>query len=165
MLTLPEIIERAEQSYVAIRTDVTMSTISAAADKLFPRIFAWAGAHGLKPAEAPFIKYNVIDMARGLEIEIGLPTPSPILGDGEVIAGMLPAGRYARLVYTGPYSRLYDATAVMIGWAKEKSLHWDAEATSDGDRFACRLEIYKTDPAEEPDPSKWHTEIAIKLAN
>ena len=28
-----------------------------------------------------------------------------------------------------------------------------------------RLEIYKTDPAEEPDMSKWETELAFKLAD
>lgn len=41
MLTLPTIIERGEQPYVAIKTIVSMDTISKAADELFPELFAW----------------------------------------------------------------------------------------------------------------------------
>jgi hypothetical protein len=29
----------------------------------------------------------------------------------------------------------------------------------------CRLELYKTDPAVEPDMNKWETELAFRLAD
>ena len=58
-----------------------------------------------------------------------------------------------------------DVNAVLIGWAKEKGIRWDAVETPNGDRFAGRLEIYETDPREEPDQSKWKTEVAIRLAD
>ncbi len=31
--------------------------------------------------------------------------------------------------------------------------------------FGCRLEVYEADPAGEPDPTKWVTEAAYRLAN
>ena len=33
-----------------------------------------------------------------------------------------------------------------------------------GERWGCRLEIYLTDSSQEPDMSKWVTELAFKLA-
>ena len=79
--------------------------------------------------------------------------------------GRLPAGRYGSLVHRGPYEELYDANAVLIGWAKERGIRWDAEETEAGERFGCRLEIYRTDPREEPDPAKRETEVAIRIAD
>jgi hypothetical protein len=36
--------------------------------------------------------------------------------------------------------------------------------TDDGQRWGCRLEVYNTDPAEEPNMNKWETELAFRLA-
>ena len=35
----------------------------------------------------------------------------------------------------------------------------------DGERWGGRLEIYLTDPAQEPDMSKWVTQLAFRLAD
>lgn len=32
-------------------------------------------------------------------------------------------------------------------------------------RWGCRLEVYKTDPAEQPDTGKWETELLFRLAD
>jgi hypothetical protein len=34
-----------------------------------------------------------------------------------------------------------------------------------GDAFGGRVEFYPTDPEEEPDPSKWQTDVAFRLAD
>jgi hypothetical protein len=36
--------------------------------------------------------------------------------------------------------------------------------TGQGDRWSCRLEIYLTDPSQEPDMNKWETQLAFRLA-
>ncbi len=36
---------------------------------------------------------------------------------------------------------------------------------SGGERWGSRLEIYLTDPNEEPDMSKWQTQLAFRLAD
>src|SRR5580700_7281658 len=116
MLTLPKIVERAEQPYVAIVANVTMHDIGPTARTLLPEVFGWLAARRSAPAGAPFFRYNVIDMARQLEIEFGVPTAAAVNGDARVHPGRLPAGRYASLVHRGPYDELYDANAALIGW-------------------------------------------------
>jgi effector-binding domain-containing protein len=74
-------------------------------------------------------------------------------------------GRYATLVHRGPYDKLYDANAALIDWAKERGIRWDVSETEAGDQFGCRLEIYLSDPKTGPDPEKWETEVAIRLAD
>ena len=165
MLTLPKIVERAEQPYVAILSSVTMAAIGPTAETLLPEVYGWLAQRGIAPGGPPFFKYKVIDMARQLEIEFGVPTTAAVDADSRVHAGRLPAGRYASLVHRGPYDELYDANAVLIGWAKERGIRWDAEETAAGTRFGCRLEIYRTDPRAEPDPAKRETEVAIRIAD
>jgi effector-binding domain-containing protein len=163
MSAAPEVTERPEQPYVAIKAQVTMQTISAIADRI-AEVFGWLGARGVAPAGAPFLKYNVIDMARQLEIEAGVPVAAPVDGDGAVFSAMLPAGRYATLIHVGHPSGLVDATARLLERASEQGLAFDMAERDGAEQWACRLEIYLTDPSQEPDMDKWETQLAFKLA-
>jgi hypothetical protein len=44
-------------------------------------------------------------------------------------------------------------------------LVWDSWAESSGDAFGSRIETFLTDPQDEPDMTKWETEVAIRLAD
>jgi effector-binding domain-containing protein len=107
----------------------------------------------------------VIDMERAMEVEVGAPVAAAVTGDGQVLAGVLPAGRYATLRYTGHPDGLFGATVALLDWAKQQNLTWDVSQTEDGDRWGARLEIYETDPAVEPDMTKWTTQLAFRLAD
>jgi effector-binding domain-containing protein len=133
--------------------------------QLLDEVVGWLGQQGTQPSGAPFIRYHVIDMADKLDIEMGWPVATALTGNGRVRAGVIPAGRYASLVYTGPYDGLMEANRVLIEWAKAKGIAWDRWDDPNGDAFRSRIETYFTDPAEEPDPQKWETEVAIKLAD
>jgi effector-binding domain-containing protein len=163
MSSAPEIETRREQPYVAVRAKVTMGEIEAFARR-FGEVFGWLDRHGLAPAGPPFFKYNVIDMARELEMEAGVPVAAAVAGDDRVVAEVLPAGRYATLTHVGHPSELMAATKALLDWAAEQGLTWDVTPSEDGDRWACRLENYLTDPDQEPDMSKWVTQLAFKLA-
>ena len=163
MHTEPTVAERAAQPYVAIKELVTMQTIGEVLPKVHPEVFGWLGAHGIAPAGAPFWKYDLIDMERGLEVEVGVPIAAPTTGDERVFAGVLPAGRYATLQHTGHPSELMAATAALLDWAKGRDLKWDVSGADE--RWAARLEIYQTDPREQPDMNKWETVLAFKLAD
>ena len=164
MSAAPEIVTRAEQPYVAIRGHVSMAEIGALAVRT-PEVYAWLATHGLPPAGPPFLKYNVIDMMRQLEIDNGVPVAAPVDGDGHVVAGVLPGGRYATATHVGHPSELVDATKALLDWAAAQNLTWDMSPSADGDRWGSRLEIYLTDPREEPDMSKWVTQLAFRLAD
>jgi effector-binding domain-containing protein len=166
MSAAPEIVTRAEQPYVAIRGHVSMAELGAFAVRT-GEVFAWLGSRGLTPAGPPFLKYNVIDMMRQLEVENGVPLTAPAdsAGDGEVISGVLPAGRYATVAHVGHPSELAGATKALLDWAAGQGLTWDMSPGETGERWGSRLEFYLTDPREEPDMSKWITQLAFKLAD
>ena len=105
-----------------------------------------------------------IDMARYLVIEAGVPVAAAVDGDDTVLAGVLPAGRYATLIHVGHPAALVDATARLLAWAAEKGLTFDVSKTGEGEAWAGRLETYLTDPREQPDMNKWETQLAFRLA-
>jgi len=164
MLVAPEIETRTEQAYVALRARVPMSGIAAFAVRT-GEVFSWLGDRGLAPAGPPFLKFNVIDMVRELEMENGVPVAAPVNGDDLVVAGVLPAGRYATVTHTGHPSELVEVTGALLDWGAEQGLTWDMSPSENGDRWGARLEFYLTDPAEEPDMSKWQTQLAFRLAD
>lgn len=163
MLTLPTIKTFPELTYAFIPFTVTMQQMQIPADQGMPRLFGWLKERGVAPLGAPFYNYRRIDMSDTLDVEVGVPVDRRGVGDGSVNFAILPAGRYVEMVHTGHFDQLLDATAMLIGWAKERGLAWDVEEGPDGDHFACRLEIYETDPSAEPDPTKWVTTLRFKL--
>src|SRR5205814_9807599 len=123
-------------------------------------VFAWLKKEGVRPAGAPFIRYHVINMTGNMDIELGVPVASALAGDGRVAAGVLPAGRYASLTYTGVKLGI-EANRALLDWGAAKGLKWDTFAAENGDGFGARYESFLTDPADEPDQAKWETEVAI----
>jgi effector-binding domain-containing protein len=160
----PEITQRAEQPYAGISTWVTMAALGSVADHI-PEIFGWLGARGIAPAGPPFFRYLVIDMERQLLVEVGVPVASAVEDDGEIRGGTLPAGRFAVMTHTGAPDTLMAPTAALLDWAEARGLAWDMSRTDAGEKWGCRLENYLTDPAEQPDLSKWQTELAFRLAD
>ena len=88
-----------------------------------------------------------------------------LLLETAVLAGVLPGGRYAVAVHTGPYDQLVQAVSDLLGWAAGQGLTWDKQDSAAGERWGCRLESYPVNPAEQPDPAKWETELAFRLAD
>jgi len=158
----PLVVERAEQPYVAISADVSMVALGSALPPLVPQVFGWLGARGIAPAGPPFFRYVVVDMAKELTVEVGVPVASAVpVADGEpVLAGVLPSGKYVTATHVGDPSGLGAATGELLEWAERAGMVWDAT----GQRWACRLEEYLTDPAEQPDRAHWVTRLAFKLA-
>lgn len=131
----------------------------------FGEVFAWLGARGIAPAGAPFFRYNVIDMMAQLEIDAGIPIQASVDGDDQLVSGVLPAGRYATLTHVGHPKELVATTGTLLEWASERGLTWDMTPGQDGEHWAGRLEIYLSDPDQEPDMSKWATQLAFRLAD
>jgi effector-binding domain-containing protein len=162
-MTAAQIETRAEQPYVAVREQVTMAGLGQLGARL-GMVAGWLGSRGLAPAGPPFFRYNVIDMMRELEVEAGFPVAAAVEASGEIVSGLLPAGRYATLTHTGHPSELIEATKELLDWAVAQGLTWDMTETSRGEQWGCRLETHLTDPDVEPDMSKWVTRLAFRLA-
>jgi effector-binding domain-containing protein len=163
MITKPKVEERAEQHYVGIRTQVPSSKFKVIIPQFLEELFAWLGKQGVEPAGAPFMRYHVINMAGNMDVELGVPVASALLGDGRIASGVIPAGRYAALVYSGVTG--IAGNKALLEWAAKNGIKWDRWDDENGDAFRSRVEYFLTDPAEQPDRKKWETEVAIRLAD
>jgi DNA gyrase inhibitor GyrI len=160
----PEITQRPAMPYAGISAWVTMAAIGSVADRI-PEIFGWLGARGIPPAGPPFFRYHVIDMERQLLVEAGVPVAAAVPDDGDVRGGMLPSGQFAVMTHTGAPATLAAATSELLDWAEARRLAFDVTRTDVGETWGCRLEFYLTNPADQPDTSKWQTELAVRLAD
>jgi effector-binding domain-containing protein len=151
------------QPYVAIRRTITMQTFTEIADRL-PNVFGRLAARGIAPVGPPFFRYLMIDMERELDVEAGVPVAAPVDGEREVLAGVLPAGRYAVTTHVGHPDELIAVTGAFLERAAAEGLRFDSADTEHGTRWGCRLELLHTDPAEQPDMNKWETKLAFRLA-
>ncbi|KQY49442.1 hypothetical protein ASD46_24485 [Rhizobium sp. Root491] len=100
MLTMPEMVEREPQRYVAVRLPVVIP-FDEDVDPAFDELFDAFARAGVAPDGVEFIKFNLIDMPR-LEIETGMTTDGSIPLSGRLVEGVLPGGRYVRMTYNGP---------------------------------------------------------------
>ena len=157
----PGIVERAARPYVAIRRQVDVP-FGGVATKTMKQVTKAIKAQGIQGTGAAIFKYNIVVMP-ALEIEFGFETEKLEAPTGELMAGILPAGRYAELTFFGPYRHLYKVNGALIDWSREKGLVFDMETKPDGDHFASRVEFYPNGPDDEPDPNKLKTIVAIRL--
>lgn len=162
MIGEPKIDVRTEKNYMGIRVQTPMRGMSKTVEKLFKEMNTWVKENNLKAAGVPFLRFHVIDMKGMMDIEVGTPVETSLPGNDRVRAGVIPAGRYASLIYTG--SGL-SGNKALIEWARANNLAWDRWDDEKGDAFRSRYESYLTDPKVERLKTKWEIEVAIKLAD
>ena len=158
----PKIDTRPNQAYMGIRTITPFKGMSKAIGRLSEEMNAWVDEYKVKTAGPPFLRYHVIDMRGFMDIEFGFPVRTALPDDGQVKANVLPAGRYASLIYSGGG---ISGNRALIEWVRAQGLEFDHWDTEQGDNFRGRYETYLTDPKVEPRKSRWQIEVAIKLAD
>jgi effector-binding domain-containing protein len=163
MLTLPKTETRGPQAYVYVPFTVTMQQMQRPANEGFPQVFAYLEKHGIRPIGPAFYNYRRIDMAATLDVEAGIAVEGPGPDEGNIRNGMLPGGDFIGVSWTGHPDQLVTVTGMLIGWVGHTGQQVDMEQQADGDHFACRLELYESDPAEVPNMDDWVTTLAFKL--
>jgi effector-binding domain-containing protein len=158
----PKIDYHPEKLYMGIRTQTPFKGMFGVVTKLFKEMNAWIKQHEVELAGPPFLRYHVIDMQGEMDIEVCFPVESVLPSDQRVSVGVLPAGRYASLIYTN--SGLAGNKA-LISWILDNNILMDKWDDAKGDAFRSRYEAYLTDPKIEPRKTKWEIEVAIKLAD
>ncbi len=164
-ITSPRIVSLGAMPYVLEPHTVTLPDLAAATRQGLASVAGLVAARELVAAGAPFVRYRRIDMAGTLDIETGIPILQP--DDRSMVdvrLGLLPAGRYASLIHTGPYDGLLATNAALIRWGEDNAIRWAVRQTNVGQVFSCRLEMFHTGPDQTPDPASWVTEVAILIA-
>jgi effector-binding domain-containing protein len=164
-MSLPVLVERKEQPCIAVRSFVTMASIGSTLPPLMPEIVGWLARESITPAGPPFWRYDVIDMAGVMEVEVGVPVAEPVSSDGDarIESGARPGGTYATVIHVGHPSSLIEATADLLEWGRREDVTWDMTYAPEGERWTCRLEEYPSDPVQVPDMGAWQTQLAFKL--
>jgi hypothetical protein len=159
-----DVVQRTAVPYAAIAIALPMEKLGSAAP-LNGAVFGWLAQQDVAPAGPPFWKYNVIDMAGQLELEVGVATETPATADDRVSVGELPAGRYLETTYHGHPDGLLQATSELLAHADAQGLIFDKADSPKGERWAARLEYYLSDPDQQPDMTQWDTVLSFKLAD
>lgn len=143
---MPEIRTIQPQPAITVEAETDHAGIPVLVDKHFPELLGKLQAAGAEPAGAPFIRY--FETGERFSLQLGIPAPEGIA------TATLPGGRVAVHRHVGPFSGLPEAFSAAHEWAQEQG-----EEPAGGS-----WETYVTDPREEPDSSKWITDIVVPLA-
>lgn len=151
---------RPEKHTMGIRIQTQFKGMFAEVDKLRKELNLWMKEQDSSIFGHMFLRYHVIDMEEEMDIEFGVLVDEPLPETDRIKAEVLPAGRYASLIYQG---NGYTGNKTLVEWAKANAIQWDRWEDPKGDGFRCRTEIYLTDPKTEHRKTKWDIEVAIKL--
>src|SRR5260221_11650247 len=101
MFTEPKLIDRKEQPYMGIRTQVPMRQLQKMVPKFVNELVTWLAAQGVKPTGGRFMRFHVINMKSNMDVEIGVPITIALSGNVHIEADVLPAGKDAAVVEMG----------------------------------------------------------------
>jgi effector-binding domain-containing protein len=147
---------------MGIRTIAPFKGMFKVIGKIADELNEWVDENKIKAAGPPFLRYHVINMRGFMDISYCVPVRKALPNAGNVKADVIPAGRYASLIYSGGG---ISGNRALIEWVRAKGMDFDRWDTDQGDNFSGRYETYLTDPKIEPRKSKWKIEVAIKLAD
>ena len=146
-----ELLEQEPQPTLSIRTNTSIENMPQELGKAYGAIGQYLGQLDEGPAGAPYAAYFDFNMD-DFEVEIGFPVTKPLPERDEIKNTMIPGGKLAQCLYTGPYNKIEPAYNALTEWVKEKGY----EATG------VAYEFYLNDPGEVP-PPELLTQIVFPL--
>jgi effector-binding domain-containing protein len=156
----PSVVELPDRPSLGIRVVTPFRGMFAVRDALLTELYRWLDERGVE-AGTPFFRLHVIDMDGPMDVEVGVLTDQPTEGDQRVRPGVLPAGRYATMVYVNHGRR---ANRALLDWVAAGGWPLDRSDDPAGARFGCRYEAYLSDPRTERMKTRWRIELAMRLA-
>ena len=139
---------RQAQPTAVARATLPVEEIGPWLGKTYGAVASVLAAQGSGPAGPPFARYHKLAHGRFV-IEAGFPVLTAIEGAGDVQPSELPGGSAAITVHVGPYDQMEPAYEALASWVFEHG----------GELAGDAWEVYYSDPAQQPDPATWRTEI------
>ncbi len=142
------LLERPAQPTAVVRGTVPVSEIPNFLGQAYGAVMEALSSQGVTPVGEPFAYYLGVPTTT-VELEAGFPIAAPCAPSGEVTPSELPGGTLAATVHVGPYDTMMETYNRLMKWIAEQGL-----VAGEG-----MWEIYLSDPAQEPDSSRWRTQI------
>lgn len=142
--------ELAEQETAVVRSTLAVDEIARFVGRAIGAVSEVLAGQGVAAAGPPFARYHRLEAGR-FDVEAGFPTGGSVEASDGVVASTLPGGPVAVLAYVGPYEEMEPAYAALAAWIAGRG------GAPTGDPW----EVYLSDPAQEPDPAGWRTDIVM----
>ena len=142
---------------VGIRVRTPFRGMLAKRDELLAELITWLDHNGISDLGHFFLRLHVVDMEGIMDLEVGA-TEVVHPGDECVRQSSLPAGNYATLTYRDHSLR---ANKMLRQWVEDNDINLDVSTETDGDHFACRTELYVTDPRTERKKTRWIVQLLM----
>lgn len=113
-----EMVETQEQPTLALKAVTPVSELPKILGKAFMDIVTHIMELGEQPVGPAFVGYFNMDMER-LELEIGFPVSKALPGQGDILAGSIPAGKQVTCMYKGPYMEMPPAYEEIQKWIED----------------------------------------------
>ena len=134
---------------MAWRGHSSMENIMQTFKEKAPQVYQHILSNGGQIAGPMYGRYHHFTQT-DMDLEIGVFVKEPVAGTGDIQPVEIPGGQVTSQDYYGPYSGVPGAWNAAHQWFSE-SKEWEISGPP--------MEVYWTDPGEEPDQSKWRTEI------
>ena len=146
-----ELKEQAAQPTLTVRATTSVQGLPQVLGQAYGAVAQYLGQMGEQPAGPPFALYHNMDM-QALDVEVGFAVAHMLPGQGELQASEIPAGKYASVLYTGPYDQCRPAYEALTQFVQDS--HCEAAGAS--------YEFYLNDPQLTP-PQELQTLIVFPL--
>ncbi len=152
MLNDVVIIKKEKEFTLEIGANCTMPKLPGTIKNSYIKIMDYMAKLNVKPTETPFVRYVNLNwgelnkqnkfvaflkiFTQKWEMLIGFPVKNSVPGEGEIVAGFIPAGRYVKAVHKGAYHKVGDTYKKMVSFIEKENLQYGNES----------IEYYLNDP-------------------
>ena len=135
-----KLLELPDQPILVMRDIVAVENLPEFFGKAFGSVMQYLGELRESPGGMPFGAYYNLDM-KALNIAAGFPVEKSIEGKGEILAEIIPSGKFLSTIHKGAYDLVEPAYKALSDYTKEHGL----EPTR------VVYEYYLNDPGEGPE--------------
>lgn len=142
--------ELVESPTAVVRARLSVTEIGPFVGSAIASVASELARQSVSPAGPPYARYHRLDGGM-FDVEVGFRAAAAALPRGDDSVSSLPGGLAAVLAYVGPYDEMEAAYGALAEWVSSRG------GEANGDPW----EVYLSDPAQEPDPRRWRTEIVM----
>jgi effector-binding domain-containing protein len=113
-----EVKEETTQPVLAVRFRSSVEELPAQLGRIYGSIINYIQGSGGTTPLIPYVAYFNMDM-QDLDLEAGFTVTEAISGEGEIVAGEIPAGKQVFCTHKGPYAASEAAYKEMTEWMQK----------------------------------------------